>query len=191
MKKSAFCFGTIAAMALTACGGGSSSSSNNSVDDLSESGIELIERLALLPETDTLDMPVSGTARYDGYAAYSSSTSDPVRIVSDPDTLSEVQLTANFGSSTISGSATNFQSYEGVDIDGALAITNGTIVDATLTADIGGTLTEDGVNVSYDGEIQGGFLGEDAEAIAGTGYADASVLGTFVGTGYAVFGAER
>lgn len=191
MAKSAFCLSIIGVITLTACGGGSSSSSSSSIDNLADPGLALAEQLSSMPATAALDMPVSGSALYEGYAAYSVETSNPAQILSDPGTVSEIEIRADFASSIISGNATNFQNYDGVQMEGSLGITNGSVVGATLSADIGGTLTENGVPIRYDGEIQGGFLGQNAEAIAGTGFADASVAGTYVGTAYAVFGAER
>ena len=176
---------------VSGCGGGSSGSSAASYSELSSSGINLITRLNQMPATSEAAMPTGGSAVYDGVVAYSFSSFDPVQIAQNPDTLSNLELRANFGSGTVSGSATNFRSAYGIDIDGALNISNGAIRGSEFAADLGGTLREDGVNVTYNGELAGGFLGESANAVAGGGAANAFVDGMYIGTGYAVFGAER
>ena len=178
-------------ISLGACGGGSSGSSGASYSELSSAGIDLITRLDQMPVTEAAAMPTSGGAVYEGVAAYSFSSDDAVQIVQNPDTLSNVKLRADFAGGTISGSATNFRSAYGIDIDGALSISNGAVRGSEFGADLRGTLREDGVNVTYDGALAGSFLGQSADALVGGGVANAFVGGTYIGTGYAVFGAER
>lgn len=188
---------------VAACGGGSTGGS--SFSQLAAEGDRLVTLYGNATPTNPASMPV-GTATYRGVAAYSSSTSDPSRIVETARTVSALELTANFDADTINGRAYNFQVNEpalpGITMSGQLDISNGIISGNGLQANISGVLTERYQNISlpvtYNGTLSGAFVGSNAQAIAGTGAA----IGTFDGrayggsanetvTSYAVFGAER
>ncbi len=158
-------------------GGGSIGGDAPTFEELAIEAADLVDTYDDVNRALPSDMPTSGSARYDGVAAFSSTAVNPDTIVTDPDSLASVTMTADFTSSDISGRVYDFQSAQDVDIDGELVITEGTIDGAGFSADVGGSLTEDGVDVSYDGSIVGGFLGEDAEAIEGYGAAVATPEG--------------
>ncbi|AZQ69486.1 hypothetical protein EF888_21440 [Silicimonas algicola] len=174
-------FGAIGlVISLAACGGGSGGGGAETFDQLASRGNGLIAEYWETSLTET--MPASGTANYRGIAAHSSFYTNPEDIVADPDSLSNVEVTANFSTSSMGGVTNNFRvpgnSYP---ISGSLAITNGIISGSEFIADVSGTLTEDGIPVMYDGIVAGGFLGTGAQALAGFGITDATVagLGTF------------
>lgn len=196
---------TTAVLALAACGGSSTSGSGSSFEQLSTRGLDLITQYGSANLTPVGSMP-TGSATYNGVAAYSTQTSNPSQIIQMARTVSQVQITANFDNSTISGKAHNFQvSQAGLPVtgmSGELLITNGAINQNQLTANIAGTLTETGpgfaIPVSYNGTISGDFIGNNADAIVGSGTAvgtaDLSPLGgssNFTETVYAIWGAER
>lgn len=179
---------------ISACGG-SSTSGGPSFETLSTSGSALLEQYGNAAPTGVDNMPITGTATYRGVAAYSSDSSDPVYIAQYADTLSELELNANFGTSTISGRAYNFKTnVPGVSIDGQVNV-NGTISGNTFDADLSGSTVESNeaitANLNYTGTAQGEFVGTDAQAVRGTGTAtgDAGILGSY--TVYMLWGAER
>lgn len=156
---------------LAACGGGSS---GPSFDSLASEGNAIISRH--IEAVPTPVMPVTGTATYDGVAAYSVFYTDPLDILSDPDTLSELQMTANFGSNTLTGRAYNFRSYDPTtNMSGELSITNGVISGNGFNADVGGTIRETGsgfdITADYVGSLSGDFYGGNADAVSGFGTA--------------------
>lgn len=170
-------------LALVAATGGLSACSSDddfnlsdppTFDDLAVEEANLIGEYAGEDFTPVDDMPTSGSATYNGVAAYSSSEVSPDAIRADPDSLSSITMTADFSSSDIFGRAHDFQSARGIDIDGGLEITGGTITGNDFDANMGGTLTEDGVEVSYDGGVVGDFVGEGAEALEGSSAAVAT-----------------
>lgn len=194
---------TTAVMTLTACGG--SSTGGSSFEQISSTGLNLISDYGNTPVTPVLSMPI-GTATYRGAAAFSTETSDPNQIIQTARTVSEVEVIANFSSSTISGRAFNFKfsdpTLPDITMSGELAITNGVISQNQLTANLSGTLTENTLNmtlpVTYNGTIAGSFVGDNAVAALGTGTAvgtaDLSPFGgssNFSQTAYAVWGVER
>lgn len=168
---------------LAACGGGSDGPSFNS---LANEGNALISRH--FEAAPTVLMPETGSASYNGVAAYSVFYSDPIDILTDPDSLSEMQMTANFGSNTLSGRAYNFRSYdETISMSGELSITNGSISGNSFTADVGGTIREigDGFDITgdYYGSLNGEFYGEAAEALFGFGTATGTPRPPYDGLG--------
>ena len=198
MKKSAFFFlGMVGA--LSACGGSSTSSSgsltNASFETLAQSGRSLIAEYGSASPTDVANMPTSGAATYRGVAAYSASFSNPVDIVAYAETVSALEVTADFASSTVSGQATNFQYFDpSVDLNGQINL-NGTITGNRFNASLSGSITESAGGITatgnYTGSASGDFVGASAEGLRGTGVAtgDYGLFGTE--SVYTVFGAER
>lgn len=176
---------------LAACGG--SETGGSSFAQLSSSGINLVQKYGDADPTAPAAMP-TGSATYNGVAAYSTDYSMPENIVNYADTLSKVQLNANFNSSTLSGKAYDFVTNEpGYTIAGELQV-NGIINSNTFTAGIGGTLMETyqgvSVPVGWTGNIAGGFVGTNAQGLVGLGTAVST--GIYGGvTANTVFGAER
>lgn len=180
---------------LSACGG--SSTGVSSFEALSSRGQALLSQYGSAPVTDVANMPTTGTATYRGVAAYSSDYSSPVNIAQYATTVSDIELTANFANSTISGRADNFQQRvdPNISMSGQVDVVNGTISGNTFSAALSGTINESGygltVPVNYSGSVNGEFVGSGAEAVRGTGTAvgDAGVYGQQ--TVYTVWGAVR
>ena len=190
-------------MALAACGGGSTGGS--SFEQISTKGLNLVAEYGNTPVTQVSSMP-TGTATYRGVAAFSSETSNPNQIIQTAQTVSEIEIVADFSNSTLSGRAYNFKvsepTLQDITMSGEVAITNGVISQNQLTADISGTLTERAENrtlpVSYSGTVTGNFVGENAAAAIGTGSAvgsaDLSPYGgsaNFTQTSNIVWGTEK
>ena len=140
-------------------------------------------------------MPTSGTATYQGAAAYSSTYSTAAGLAAYATTVSDVELLADFANSTISGTADNFKtSVAGVSLSGGMNV-NGSITNNTFSAAVAGTVTESGANltvpVAYSGSVNGEFVGANAEGLRGLGSAtgDAGIYGSQ--NVYVLFGAER
>lgn len=150
---------------LAACGGGGGGQLA-SFDDLSAEQVSLAEAAVAVDRTPVADMPSTGSASYDGVAGFSIGTMP--QTTEDLNILSELALTADFASGAISGSLSNFNSAEGEDIEGTLALTNGQISDNTFTADAAGTLTRGGAALATDLDMEGAFGGADAALLTGT-----------------------
>ena len=171
---------------VSACSDGAGGSDDApSFDELVSEGLALEERYEDSSLTSVADMPTSGSATYDGVVGYSTSTSDPDAIIANPETVSSLTLTADFGSSDISGRAYDFQNADGSDVSGDLEITGGSISGNEFGANIDGTLNQAGTTISYDGELAGGFVDEDAGAVVGGG---AALATTEDGDQFAVYG---
>ena len=87
-------------LVLAACGGGSTGGS--SFEQLSTKGLNLVSEYGSAPVTQVSSMP-TGTATYRGVAAFSSETSNPNQIIQTARTVSEIEITADFSDSTLSG----------------------------------------------------------------------------------------
>ena len=156
----------------------SGGSSSVSTPVLPEGSFALLENegLSLVNDfsnaTPTLIMP-AGSATFEGIAAYSGSHTEFDDIIAFAEVLSEIELTANFGSDEINGRAFNFQDFDPLyTYDGEVAI-SGEIVGSELAGVVSGTLTETFNNKSndvfYSGNISGNFVGNNADAIVGEG----------------------
>lgn len=182
------------ALFLSACGG-SGTSGGPSFNTLSSSGNRLIDQYGTAAETDVANMPTSGSATYKGVAAYSSDYSDAASILEYAGTLSELELTADFANSSISGRSYNFKNLDATTtVEGQINV-SGAITGNTFNATVSGNTEESylnqSANVSYDGTASGEFVGTDAEAIRGTGSVtgDAGIYGTY--PVWFVWGVER
>lgn len=177
MRITTLCVAITASMGLAACGGGDGDDGDNSLnggtqetfDTLQSDFDTLLSIYDQVPVTPIADMPVSGSAVYDGAAVYSNVDTDPNAIIANPSSASLVELTADFAASEIGGRLYEFRSSNpNVTIDGDLAIVNGFIQNNTVAADILGSLTVDGVPRDHTGgRLLGAFQGGDAEAISG------------------------
>lgn len=182
------------ALSLSACGG-SSTSNGSSFESLASTGNNLIATYGNAPITDVQNMPQTSTATYRGVVAYSLDYSDPSLILEYAETLSQLELNANFATSQVSGRAYNFENYDPNITVGGQVNVNGSISENEFTGDVSGTTTESGygesVNVTYDRSVGGVFVGSGAEAIIGTGYAEGSTPGYGSFSVWMVFGANR
>lgn len=177
---------------LAACGG--SSTGSNSFETIASEGRSLVAQYGAAEATDPANMPTTGTATYNGAAAYSSDYSSAVNIAQYAETVSDVTLTADFANSTVTGTADNFHTVAtpNVTLNGSLSL-NGTITGNTFSTDLSGTVTETitgltgaeaayngtQVPVTYTGSTNGEFVGSSAEAFraTGTGNGTATFLG--------------
>lgn len=176
-------FAVLAIASLSACGGsstGSTSSSGStptSFDQLkSASTDQLRERgEALLAEYDTVDDTTldqmsaqTGTATYAGVTAFGET---PDFAIDDAVATSAISLTADFGADTISGEMTNFYAENDVgefqSVAGTIAVNGGVITDTTFTANISGDLVLPDGTEAVTGTLDGGFIGDNADAVEG------------------------
>lgn len=142
---------------LMACG--------QSFDELDRQGMEMVDRIGLLEPTE--EMPTTGTATYAGVAL--------VDFGSDPggfrETLSRVTLNADFEEERVGGTMTDWASSFGDRIDsniqGSLTIFAGSITDNEMSALARGSLTGKGREARVDLVLDGDFVGDDADAVAG------------------------
>ena len=147
------------------------------------------------PATAVDDMPNTNSTMYRGIAAYSSEYSDPADIAQYAETLSQLELNANFATSSMTGRAYNFKSVDpNITIDGQIDVT-GTISGNTFAADVDGTTKEAAYgqsgNVTYNGTVNGEFVGSNAQAVRGSGYAVGSEPGYQPFPVWIVWGAEK
>ena len=166
------------ALLLTACGG--SGSGGASFDSMATRGEALINKIDGQNPTPMSSMPTAGTATYSGVAAFAPSIYD------EPEVLSEASLTANFGSSSISGNLTNFRDYENTVIPGSVAIQSGVITGNQFGANLTGSVTIDGAAAAVNGTLDGGFASTNANLLAGI--IEGTVGGEYV---IGVLGAEK
>ncbi len=119
------------------------------------------------PITTAAQMPLSGSATYNGYAT--------VLTGIDTALTGNSQITANFSTSTLTGNLSNFAgTVNGGDdqfFDGGLSIKGGEIGEVTasgITGDIKGTLTGEstGDTVTVIGGVEGEFHGNGADSLA-------------------------
>lgn len=159
---------SFATVSLAACGGSSTSSTTSSsgasFEQLADQGTILAERYQDAELTPT--MPTSGTASYSGVAAYSD-VPDSNYIYNNAEVVSNVALNANFADNTISGQLSNFQSFENEVITGSVAVNNGQISNNVFTAELSGSLNASGEDLTVAGDMEGAFLGDNADAVGG------------------------
>lgn len=155
--------------------------------EMVEANGEMAERVADLPETRAADMPVTGSAVFDGYTGLTMQTERRT------DLVGTATLTADFEEASIAGSLEDFRGRvnggDVQDLDGALSVSGGAIGIATASgfgADLQGVLTgrESGV-VGVDGSIFGNFRSEDGRG------AQALTAVTAGGTDFTLNGTER
>lgn len=113
-------------------------------------------------DTPTVAIPTSGAASYEGVASFSTAPGPGADTI-----YSDVGISANFGSGTVSGQFSGFQGSSGA-IAGSLAISGGTITDNEVGGTASGNLTRGGTTAPVNLTIVGGgFQGPDAGAIVG------------------------
>ena len=186
----------VIAVALSACG----SSSISGFEDLGNKADAVTKRVDEIggddPEsgiytnkTEAQEMPTEGTASYAGFAGFWLND-DQQQVRTDmaendtPVLAAELNLVADFATSKISGSMTNFQiSEEGNSVNGTIDVSDGSISGGNLLADLSGNLNGnvDGQEEehTFTGTMDGTFLGDGAEAVVG-GIEGSLSDGTFV-----------
>jgi hypothetical protein len=141
---------------LAACGGGGGGAA--SLEDQMNTGEELIERFGDADRTAVDDMPMTGTATYDGVAELRTN---------EASVGADLELVADFEASSVDGTFDNFNDPEGFEIGGSVSVSDGQIVGNSLAGDLDGQLTVEGEDVGVTGAIFGEFVGENAEGIRG------------------------
>lgn len=148
---------------------------------------------AALPNTSYVGMPTSGTAAFNGYALLYANQGGGVAGVAKLGVVGTAQLNADFGTSSMTGTLTNFvggdvttNSTGGYDftkspvaIDGSLTMTNGCIGNASgcpgvtrpnqFAGTFKGALTGDGHTVATDATILGDFRGTPIKGVYAVG----------------------
>jgi len=185
--RNAITVGVIGTM-LGACSGSSGSSTSPAeppvtppptratFEQLALQGRNLFDENIDIPYTVEANLPSSGTATYSGVASFKSVENVPdglgfpeydTLIVMNPEIMSELTLTADLGASTIGGKLTNFQSAEFGALSGEVNLSNGTIdrsgPEPFISADVAGAVGTPGNQLAYTGELEGNFVGENAE----------------------------
>ncbi len=172
----------LAALALSGCGGATPGGGTvPSVNYADYAAMDAAMRAAhsSLPYTDPATLPGSGTASYSGVVALTAGTpSGPL------DLNGALNVTANFGTSTISGQAGSFLDTANAAYSGTLALSNGLIdrganpaTQYSVTADMGGTLTGPVGALQITAPMSGDFLGNGHSAFQG------GISGTATGPG--------
>ncbi|WP_448326530.1 transferrin-binding protein-like solute binding protein [Sulfitobacter sp. M13] len=198
----------VIAVALSACG------SSNGIADYEELGNKadaVIDRVKVVGDyneetkeyqniTTAEEMSQrSGSATYTGVAGLWVADSEEILAQrmendADPAVVAALNLTADFDSSSITGSMTNLQTNEeDMTVSGQIDLANGSISGGDLTADLTGTIetTGDGPDetLTLVGTTTGAFVGDNAEAAVGEIEATLSngeSDGSFVGGGWIV-----
>ena len=173
-------------LALGACGSSSSTDrtvppvepppTRASFDQVANQSRSLFDEQVDLDYTPAANVPVSGTATYSGAAAYKTESNIPPdlnypdyenAILTNPEFVSEMKLTADFGSSSISGVFNNFHSAAAGPLDGGLRIINGKIDGNGFSGDISGNVALPGAVGRATGTTDGNFVGDGAEYVLG------------------------
>ena len=164
-----------------------------SFDQVANQAKSLFDAQVDLDYTPVANVPVSGTATYSGAAAYKADSSIPPdldypdyqnAILTNPEFVSEMKLTANFESSSIGGVFSNFHSAAAGPLDGGLRISNGTIDGNGFSGDISGNVGVPGAVRPAIGITYGGFVGDGAEYVFG----DVEVDSLAIESGERVYG---
>jgi hypothetical protein len=173
-------------LALGACGSSSSTDrtvppvepppTRASFDQVANQAKSLFDEQVDIDYTPVANVPVSGKATYSGAAAYKTDSNIPPdlgypdyenAILTNPEFVSEVKLTANFESSSINGVFSNFHSAAAGPLDGGLRITNGTIDGGFFAGDVSGNVGVPGAVRPAIGTTSGDFVGDGAEYVLG------------------------
>lgn len=183
--------GSFVSMSLSGC----LATTNSAVtaESLTSDGYDLIARFQTESATSAATMPSTGSATFEGVAAYSSTGGTVQDVIDNASSVSEVTMNANFGTSRISGTANNFRPTQLTNVDQLSGQLNleGVITGTEFSGTVQGRITEDGTPVDYGGSIDGSFLGDGALGLVGAGSATAAVNGVYVGTAYGVWLAEQ
>jgi hypothetical protein len=146
--------------------------------ELAAENAAMVRRVTDLPVTAAADLPVTGSATYEGYAALDMQTERATAMVG------EVEITADFDDATLSGTMDEFQGRVNgsaeQELEGELTLSDGDIGIGTpsgFTVEVEGELeANNGDVLAVDGTVLGSFRGEDgpdallAVAVGGTDF---------------------
>ena len=127
----------------------------------------------LIEMTPTADMPSTGNASYQGYLDLALAPAGQDRM----GVLMDANLTADFGSATLTGNFDKPIRQDGRAISGAAVLSGGTITGTSAAGQIEGMVAVPGASYMLDGALDGTFLGGAAMGLGG------DVTGTLRETG--------
>jgi len=155
-------------------------------------------------------LPVTGTARYVGAASYVDSNTTFIPrdmkfpeyetfIISNPDYVSRVVMTANLAGNSVNGLMDSFRESDGDAGFINMTFTGNIFTTKDNTAAFEGTLAgtkevrsgKEIQELSFSGGIKGNFLGSQGETVLGTLAVDRGFTGDQLGSVFGVFTAER
>lgn len=142
----------------------------------------LVQRYGPVAPTGTL--PVAGTASYSGHAAYS--TVDANTAATNPELMSRMRMTADFGSKSVTGSFDTFVDASNTPVPGSATITSGTIVQDSFVGAVSSAINVPAGGAPFNGTVIGTFYGPQAKAAFGL--MDTAIAGK---PAIAIFGAEQ
>lgn len=128
--------------------------------------LALRDTTELLAVTDAVDLPVSGSATYEGTALIAL---DATSGGAASELIGDASIVADFEAATISGQADGFYgTVDGGDVaafEGTIFVSQGTIDSSNsgadqIAADVNGTLSGGGDTLVVDGAVAGNFLGD-------------------------------
>ena len=150
------------AAALAGCGGGGD---DREFPDVERDVLEMFDDISSLGISPVLFLPTSGTAEYEGYMG-AADTSGAI--------IGDLQLTADFGTDSISGTAKNFIDDENTEYSGKLRISNGGIfrtadpaTEWQIEADVNGILSTDEASTSVNAVMLADFYGGSQQGVVG------------------------
>lgn len=140
----------VVAMGLSACGSGGG---NGNFDALMSEADQLAARYGSDTLTPSGRVPASGTATYDGVAVYN-----------DGELASDAQLRADFTTDRMTARMSGFTYRDGTALTGTLTMGDGRIAGNRFGGTVDGSITGPGGTGYVDGDLDGGFVGSNAEA---------------------------
>ena len=178
----------MAACSATGTGGGPGDPANLTYQAMFDRGDALVQRLEETTPTPISRVPVSGAARYEGYAAFQHGVGYDYN--EDPEMMALARIDTYFASDTVEGEFTNFRNRDGAVIGGSLQLGNGAINGNEVTASTSGPLFETDRTRYVEADVEGLFGGPNVEFLAGT--IDATVIEDGYGSDYSgIFVTER
>jgi hypothetical protein len=169
---------------------------------------QLFAEAVTLSPTSTAQLPVVGTATYRGAASYVNGgipadlkfPDYETYIVNNPDYVSELRMTANFASDSVSGSMGGFRDTDNGGYRRSITFTGAIGNSSSDTAAFVGTLSgtsevigEEGKveTKSFSGPIAGNFVGPRGETVLGTLAITKGFTGEGLGDVFGVFTAVQ
>ena len=153
----------VAAAWLAGCESSDEASDLDDLRDRSDDNIALLDRIEDMSPSAAADVPLSGTATYEGFAGILLETPG-----SNTALIGDAEITADFATDEMEGRLDNFEGRVqggGVqDFDGEITLSDGDIAVVTgsdFRANAGGVLTGGGDVIGVDGSIVGAFFNDD------------------------------
>lgn len=146
--------------------------------ELVAANAEMAARVTGWPDAAAAEVPVTGSATFEGFATLVMETPRTT------DLVGRATLTADFGNDSIAGTLEDFAGrVNGAavqELDGEIAVTDGdlrVLAPSVFRADLGGLLTGGGQVLGVEGGLLGSFRAEPGSEEAG-GLAALSTAGT-------------